>query len=432
MAERPVSGAADPPAAGTVPPGTGGIRTGAIRTGWPDAGPAGSGRPPFVLHVDETPGWRGGQQQVWSLLTGLRDRGLPAALACRKGSELERRCEAEGIERLVLPLAGELDAFSALRIARFCRGRNVDILQAHTSHGLALCLWAALFRPSLRIVAVRRVDFHVGSNPWSRWKYRTRRVNRIVCISEGIRSVLVSDGMDEGKLDVIRSGIDLRRFDGMRPDPRLRTEIGVPEGGLLIGTVASMAGHKDYPNLLAAARVVLDRTDRAVFCAVGDGPEEKSVRRMAADLGLGPRFHFAGFRKDAGRYLKTFDIFVLASKKEGLGTSILDAQAAAVPVVACRTGGIPEAVQDGVNGLLVQPRNPDGLAAALLRLVSDPSLRLRLASEAKRTVATFDISRTVDAYVGLYGRLLGPEGNGNTPAGTGDGPAAAPARRGDR
>ncbi|MBN2200904.1 glycosyltransferase, partial [bacterium] len=287
MAGRPVSGATDPLPQETIPPETDAFTSGAIRTVRQDAGPAEPGRPPFVLHVDETPGWRGGQQQVWSLLTGLAGRGLPSVLACRSGSELERRCKAAGIERLVLPLAGEFDALSAFRTARFCRGRGVDILQAHTSHGLSVCLWARMFRPSLRIVAVRRVDFHVGANVWSRMKYRARALDRIVCISEGIRSVLLSDGVDGRKLEVIRSGIDIRRFDGMRPDAGLRAEIGVPDGGVLIGTVASMAGHKDYPNLLAAARIVLDRTDRAVFCAVGDGPEEKSVRRLAADLGLG-------------------------------------------------------------------------------------------------------------------------------------------------
>ncbi len=415
-----MSGATGPAAMASARQEAGLSETGDRKSGWTD-----TGRHPFVLHVDETPGWRGGQQQVWSLLTGLAECGLPSMLACREGSELDRRCEAAGIPRLALPLAGELDAFSAFRIARFCRGRGVDILQAHTSHGLALCLWARLFRPSLRIVAVRRVDFHVGANPWSRLKYRTRALDRIVCISEGIRSVLLSDGLDGRKLEVIRSGIDIRRFNGMRPDTGLRAEIGVPEGGVLIGTVASMAGHKDYPNLLAAASKVLAADPRVVFCAVGDGPDEKSVRRTAADLGLGNRFHFAGFRKDAGRYLKSFDLFVLASKKEGLGTSILDAQAAGVPVVACRTGGIPEAVQDGVSGLLVQPRDPDRLADALLRLVSDPALRLRLAQEAKRTVASFDIRRTVDAYMDLYGRLL-------PPAGTWNKPAADPARRADR
>jgi glycosyltransferase involved in cell wall biosynthesis len=411
MDGRPVSGATERRASDslpheTVPPETGIFKTGAIHTD----------RPPLVLHVDETPGWRGGQQQALSLLTGLRDRAVPSILACRDPSELGRRCEAAGIPRLVLPLAGELDVFSAFRIARFCRGRGVDILQAHTAHALAVCLWARLFRPPLRIVAVRRVDFHIGADPWSRLKYRSRGVHRIVCISEGIRSVLLSDGIDGRKLEVIRSGIDIHRFDGMRPDAGLRADIGVPEGGILIGTVASMAGHKDYPNLLAAAARVLAADRRVVFCAVGDGPEEKSVRRLASDLGLGSRFHFAGFRADAIRYLKAFDIFVLASKKEGLGTSILDAQAAGVPVVACETGGIPEAVRNGINGLLVQPRNPAALADALLRLASDPSLRTRLAAEARRTVGSFDIRATVEAYIGLYGRLVRPDGTGEKPA----------------
>ena len=101
-----------------------------------------------------------------------------------------------------------------------------------------------------------------------------------------------------------------------------------------------------------------------------------------------------------------FDIFVLSSHLEGLGTSILDAQAVGLPVVACRTGGIPEAVKENINGLLVPPRNPEAMAEAILELARNKGKRLKFGKNAKETVKQFSIEKTVQENIKLYEQLL--------------------------
>ena len=192
----------------------------------------------------------------------------------------------------------------------------------------------------------------------------------------------------------------------------LVSALGIPVGHSVVGTVAAMAGHKDYPNLLKAAEIVTRSREDVTFCALGDGPDRESILRQAQRLDLGDRFVFAGFRKDPRPFLALFDVFVLASKREGLGTAVIEAQAAGLPVVVCRTGGLPEIVQHGRNGLLVPPRDPGALARAVLSLVDDTELRRRLADTARQDAGRFSIAATVEQYVRLYETIWSARGEG--------------------
>jgi glycosyltransferase involved in cell wall biosynthesis len=370
---------------------------------------------PGVLHIDTERTWRGGQQQAAWLLEGMLARGQRTALACRSGSILEERGLARGWPLHPLPTAGELNAAAGRRIAAIARAGDFAILHAHSGHALALALWARLFARRLRIVASRRVDFPIRAHVLSRLKYRTRLLDRIVCISGAVRAQLIADGVPAGKLVSIPSGIDTRRFAGVRPPPHFRRSIGIPNGHLVIGTIAALADHKDYPTLLRAARIVLDAEPDITFVAVGDGPLNAPLAALARELGLGRRFLFMGFREDVGVFLKSFDIFVLASKTEGLGTSVLDAQALGLAVAACRGGGIPEIVADRETGLLAPVGDPEALAAVLLELARDTDLRARLGTNARKAAAAHDVSRTVEAHLALYASMgtdLFPAGRG--------------------
>jgi len=359
-----------------------------------------------VLHIDSEKGWRGGQQQAAYLFERMSAMGFTSAMASKPGSAMESYCMDNDLPFYSIPMHGELDFSAGYRIAGICRKHGFNVLHLHSAHALATGLWAKMFFKKLHLIAVRRVDFHIKKNWFSRYKYTTSAIDRIVCISNGIKDVLCFDGIDEERLVVIHSGVDIEKFDKVTVSENFRKTIGIPEGHLVVGTVAALAGHKDYPNLLHAAKIIIEKHDNVTFCAVGDGPDEDAVHALASELGLGDRFIFTGFRKDVGSFLKIFDVFVLASYLEGLGTSILDAQAQRLPVVACRTGGVPEIVFDGENGYLVPPRDSDALARAIADLVEHPEKRRAFGERGYETVQNFSINKTVHKNIELYNQLV--------------------------
>ncbi len=146
-----------------------------------------------------------------------------------------------------------------IKIAQFCKINKMAILQAHSAHALSIGLLVKLFIPSLILIGVRRVDFSIGKNKLSKLKYNTKLVNSIICISDFIKSVLIKDGVDINKLVTIRSGVDINKFKSVIPSESFRKNLGVNENELLIGTVAAFAGHKDYPNLLRAFAIVIEK-----------------------------------------------------------------------------------------------------------------------------------------------------------------------------
>ncbi len=358
-----------------------------------------------VLHVDAGREWRGGQQQVVYLLEELIRQNVQTALVCQPGSPLESYCRENSLPAFSQKMSGELDVLAAWSLARICQQHGYHILHAHCAHSLSVALLAKCFYRRLVLIASRRVDFHVRKPLIGAFKYSNGFVNQIICVSDAIRQILIKDGVPAEKLTTIHSGIDLHKFYSAQPEG-LREELNIPKDHLIIGTVAALADHKDYPTLLRAARQVIERRDKVIFIAVGEGTERESLERLKKELNLGERFLFTGFRQDVGRFFKLFDIFVLSSKTEGLGTSVLDAQAAGCPVVATQAGGIPELVEHDKTGLLVPVQNVEALAHALLELIDQPEKRQRLSENALTFVRQFDKSQTIKLTMDVYRQCL--------------------------
>jgi glycosyltransferase involved in cell wall biosynthesis len=360
---------------------------------------------PAVLHVDPELQWRGGQQQALYLHLGMLARGYKSGFICNPGSELASRLKQHNVHYHRIRHRFEVDLVAGFQLALYSKIHGYNILHLHSGHALSWGLLAKLFYPKLKLVAARRVDFHIGNNFISRWKYTGSGVNAIVAISKNIRNVMLQDGVPEAKIRLIYSGVDTHKFDHIVPDLSYRQHWQIPEEAIIVGTVAAFVAHKDYRNFLAAAAIALKSNPRLHFVAVGDGIQMQIMKDLAIELGIAHKVCFTGFQDKVGSLLKAFDIFVIASKKEGLGTSVLDAMSVGLPVVGTRAGGIAEMIEDGKSGLLVEARNSEALANAILKLAADEELRKHLGSNALKRVQDFSKEQMVDDNIRLYEEL---------------------------
>lgn len=358
-----------------------------------------------TLHIDTEQGWRGGEQQALYLMRGLLARGHWAACACRPGSAMEQACDREGIQAFAVEMRSELAVRAALRLRKVAAAEAYQVLHAHTAHAHTIAALAAWGLDGPRCVVSRRVDFAVGRSLFSRLKYR-HGVDRYIAISHAVRQVLLDGGVPPEKVRIAHSGIDVTRFD-VPVNTGLRAELGLPPDGVVVGNIAALVDHKGQKYLVDAVPEVLRRCPHAWFVIAGDGELAGALKQQAIDRGVAGRVLFLGYRKDVPDLLNLFDVFVMSSHMEGLCTSLLDAMAMRVPIVATKAGGIPEIVRDGVNGLLVESKNPPALAEGIVRLLDDRALAARLAEGGRRVVVEeFSADAMVEKTLSVYREVL--------------------------
>ncbi len=364
-----------------------------------------------TFHIDTEKGWRGGEQQALYLMKGLVRRGHEVSLAAQPGSPLASRAKAEGIRTLAIPMRGEGDLLAIWRLRRALNATEPAVVHMHTSHAHTLgCLAASLPRNNgVKTVVSRRVDFSILRSPLSRFKY-THGVDRFICISEAIKEVMIEGGVPGELIDIVPSGIDTGRFENVKPAD-LRKEFNLPAESCLLGNVAHFADHKGHRFLVDAFAQVAARVESAHMILVGVGELKGAVEHQVRSLGIESRVIFAGFREDIPEVLAGFDLFVMGSHLEGLCTSIMDAMATGIPVVATTAGGIPEIIDTEKEGLLVPPRDPAALAQAILRVVEDAKLAQDLGQSGREKVQKhFSADRMVERTLEIYNQLAGERG----------------------
>jgi L-malate glycosyltransferase len=344
-----------------------------------------------VLHLDTGTEWRGGQQQVLYLTQGLQELGVISVVATPAGSPLAKQLRKRGLPVIEIPYSAPYAPKSVRRVQKILAERTWNVLHMHTAHGHTLGFLSlrlppprAFHRPAF--VVSRRVDFVPHGDPLSRLKY-TSGGQFFLCVSQAIRTVLEEYGVSPRSLYVVRSGVTLPRradADGRR---ELRRKLEVQPDRFLLGAIGQLVPHKGHRYLLQAFATVHSSLVNAHLVVIGGGELELQLRTQASELGLNGSVTFTGYRPNAASYLPAFDLFVHSSVEEGLGTTILDAGAAGIPIVATRAGGIPEAVLEGESALLVEPAEPESMARAILELGRDPARRTEMGEAGVRFVA---------------------------------------------
>ncbi len=365
---------------------------------------------PRIVHVITLAEPGGAQTYVASLLPAL-SRRFDVTIAAHGPGPLCDAARAAGarfvplrhVRRAINPWR---DLRGLFELATLLRRERPHILHASSSKaGVLGRLAACLAGVPIRVFTVHGWAFsaHQGTrSALYRWAERLvlPLTTATICVSERERAAGLAAGTcTDETTAVIYNGVEVRPSPANRPAHRL----------LRIIAVGRLQAPKDQRTLVHALARLGDQAFEAVI--VGDGPEYAAIERDVQRLGLAQAVELAGQRQDVPELLSTADLFVLSSTSEGLPISILEAMAAGLPVVASGVGGVPEVVVDGQTGLLVPPRDVPSLAAAIKRILSDPSLRYTLGQAGRMRVSErFDIDSFRRAHVDLYCRELARQG----------------------
>jgi glycosyltransferase involved in cell wall biosynthesis len=244
------------------------------------------------------------------------------------------------------------------------------------------------------MVATRRVDFHLRRRGF--WA----RAARIIAISAAVADVLSEDGIRLERIVMVHSGVDLEAARQAVP-LGVRDWLGLPPETTIACTVGALVPHKDHVTLLHAARRVASHFPSLHWVIAGEGKLRPVLEWLTTELDLTSRVHFLGQLAHPLRLIAEADLYVMSSREEGLGTSVLDAMARGIPVASTSAGGLPEMLQEGA-GILVPPRNPEALAGAVQRILSDAELRRSLVERASRAVERFSAERMAAEVRSVY------------------------------
>jgi glycosyltransferase involved in cell wall biosynthesis len=376
--------------------------------------------PPMrVLHIATALTWRGGEQQVAYLFEQLQKQPykIQQWLFCSKNSDLAAFAQQQKWPVFTTPLVAKINLVYAWRLARFCKQNKIQLLHLHDSaaHGFA-ALAAMLFGLKTPWILSRRVDFALKKNAWTQYKYHHPSLKRILCVSDTIRKIVLQGTKHVPQtVQTVHSGIDLSRFLSAPPLSEtkrqlLRNELVGKEAAApytwLIGNVAALAPHKSPLVFLQTAKLLLAGGLPAHFVWIGEGSERSKAQAFIDENHLQKHITLSGFKTNIPEILPCLDLFLMTSSTEGLGTSILDAFACKIPVVATAAGGIPEIVQPEKTGLLAPPENPYLLAQQVLRLLQDPALKNQIIEQASKLVQQFGKQITAQKTLQHYEDVL--------------------------
>jgi glycosyltransferase involved in cell wall biosynthesis len=360
--------------------------------------------PVKILHVETGRHFLGGPQQVIYLIDALQARGIENILVCPPDSGIDTVAREHGIRTQNLFCAGDLDLPFAYRLTQFIKKEKPDLVHCHSRRGADVLGGLAASFSDVPAVVSRRVD-NTELSLVAGLRYRPFR--KVIAISDAIAAVLRERGIEDLRLEVIRSAVDAEALSEPGDCAAMRAEFGIPDDVFTMAAAGQLIPRKGHRYLLEAVSELKLKHPAFRLVIFGDGYLSNQLRAQASSLGLGDVVQFAGYRNDLDTYIGCFDLFVHPVLAEGLGVAVLKAAAAGVAVVACDAGGVSEAVTDGETGLLVPPADVHALHEAIATLMDDGGLRRKFGIAGhERMQKEFSIATMADRHVTLYASVL--------------------------
>jgi glycosyltransferase involved in cell wall biosynthesis len=362
-----------------------------------------------VLHVIDTGGPGGAETVFLNTATGLDRTRFRSIAVVGSDGWLAARLRERGVDPYPIPAKGSFNLAYLRALMRTIKERRVDVIAAHL-YGSAI--YASLAGLLCRVPVVSVLHGQSDVNPNARLAsvkaaIVRRGSSRIVFVSRNLKEDLTTAlRPPEEKCEVVPNGVDLSVFQP-GPDQSLRTQLELPPDALLVGAIGNIRKPKAYDVFLRAARLAADRSPRLHFVIAGEGSGTLQERLLILrqELGLERKVSFLGLRPDVATILKNLDVFALSSRTEGFSIACIEAMACGIPVVATRSGG-PQQILDESCGILVPTDDPAALAEGICRLALEPRLAAALSQAAlSRVRERFSLGTMIGSYERIFASL---------------------------
>lgn len=361
-------------------------------------------QPLRILHTEAAVAFGGQEHRIFKELHAMRERGHHLEIVCQPQAQLVPRLRDAGFTVHTLPMGGLKNYLKGVAAMRgILRRGKYDVINTHSRIDTLIAGTAGRLNGGPLIVRTRHLANKVGSMLSYTWL-----PHRVTTVSDYVRTYLISRGVPENRIATIYSPIVL-------PPPvehsSLRDELGLSENDIIVGCVAVMRAKKGHRDLIDAIRPLMAERPFLHLVLVGSGsPTFEQVQAYVQQQGLQSRIHMLGTRRDVPNLLAGCDLFALATEQEASGTVYVEAQAAGLPVVGTRVGGVAEMMREDVTGLLVPVKDVAALSAALRRLIDDPDLRRRMGQAGYRMLreeGVFSPERLAERTETVYRKWLG-------------------------
>jgi glycosyltransferase involved in cell wall biosynthesis len=372
--------------------------------------------PKIVMHLIATNFYGGPEKQILEHLKRLNSDRFQGILASfLEGGHLNETLEQAGLTGLKnfgIPMSSRFDIRGLWKLIQLLKYEKIDLLCTHGYKSTVLGWWAGR-RVGIPVVAFSRgytaENAKVAFYEWLDRRF-LKRGNGIIFVSEGQRKRLESFGITGRRSWVVRNAVAIESSrDSLSGEFRkeILERLGIPNAMQMVVSAGRLSPEKGHRFLVEAVGMLQGNINDTHFVFCGDGPCQKELESRAKTIGVSETCHFIGFRRDLKEIFQAMDLLVLPSLTEGLPNVVLEAFACAKPVVATNVGGVPEIVEDGVNGALVPPGRADLLAEAVKNSLAAPEKRRRMGEAGYQKVKSeFSFESQTEKLEAIYSEVL--------------------------
>ena len=358
-----------------------------------------------ILHTEWSDGWGGQERRVINEIAGMIQRGHHVVLATRPQCRIAKEAAARDIPVIFLDMKSKFDLGSILKLARYLRTEQIQIVNTHSG----IDSWQGALAAKLAKVPVLVRTRHLNLPLKRSWhNFVHYMADQIISCGDSMKQFLIeSCHFPAAQITSIPTGVDFTTFKPKLDRSAVRKALGIPEDAFVVVMVGIIRGVKRHTIALEAFQQILQGLPNARLVLAGEGPMRPDMERLAHALGITEQVLFLGHREDIPDLMAASDVLLLTSRSEGVPQAVTQALGLGIPVVATQVGGVPELVQHETTGLLVPAEDSPAAAAALMRIAQNHAWAQQLGAQGRRHIlAKFSLDAMLTQTENLFNRLL--------------------------